>query len=282
MRFDAAPNAGNCPSRNSFTLVELLVVIAIIATLAALLLPALATSKAEAQRISCVNNQKQLQLCWQMYVGDNNDLLPRNLFQAESEQHSYGLTNSWVTGCAFTDTTPSNIQAGTLFPYNQAPGIYKCPADLSTVSNLGVIPRFRSYTLSFYMNMDPDNSLVDPGDSLHVYQYCWHKLGQILKPGPAQALVFVDENEKSIADCEFTLNDPATGALANPLLPVWTWDSFPATRHDNGANVSFADGHVETWHWFTVMPASTFTSTYAGNRDLARFFQAVPQQLPGD
>jgi prepilin-type N-terminal cleavage/methylation domain-containing protein/prepilin-type processing-associated H-X9-DG protein len=277
MKFSPAPDSGGCASRNGFTLVELLVVIAIIAILAALLLPALAKSKAEAQRISCVNNQKQLQLCWQMYVGDNNDSMPRNLFVpvTSGPQMSYGAFNSWVTGCAFTDTTPLNIKAGTLFPYSQAAGIYKCPADSSTVSNLGQIPRFRSYTMSFYMNVDPDNSL-------HAYQYCWHKLRQVLNPGPAQALVFVDENENSIADCEFTLNDPATGALANPSLPMWTWDSFPATRHDNGANVSFADGHVETWHWFTVMPTSSFTPTYAGNRDLARFFLAVPQQLPGN
>jgi prepilin-type N-terminal cleavage/methylation domain-containing protein/prepilin-type processing-associated H-X9-DG protein len=260
-------------SPKAFTLIELLVVIAIIAILAALLLPTLAASKVSAQRIHCVNNQKQLQLCWQMYCGDNNDGLPRNLFVPLGGQTSYGVSNSWVTGCAFTDTTSSNIQAGALFPYACSADVYKCPADQSTVSNQGIIPRFRSYTVCFYMNADPDNSLG-------AYQYCWHKLGQVLNPAPSQALVFVDENEASIADSEFTLNDPATGANANPSLPMWSWDSFPATRHDNGANVSFGDGHVETWRWVTAMPASTFTPAYVGNRDLARFFQAIPQQLP--
>src|SRR5579863_846898 len=91
-----------------FTLIELLVVIAIIAILAAMLLPALSAAKARAQTIQCTSNMKQLDLCYQMYCGDNDDLLPANASTSAMSTSDSG--HSWIEGNAQTDPTPNLIK----------------------------------------------------------------------------------------------------------------------------------------------------------------------------
>src|SRR5207249_2115418 len=90
----------NASTNHAFTLIELLVVIAIIAILAALLLPALSRAKSNAQSAACLNNLKQLQTAWLMYVHENNDFLPPNRCAWNSGFNVVALPGSWVLGNA--------------------------------------------------------------------------------------------------------------------------------------------------------------------------------------
>lgn len=65
-----------CLIRRAFTLIELLVVLAIIGILAALLLPGLSRAKESGKATACLSNLRQCGISLQLYVQDNNNLMP--------------------------------------------------------------------------------------------------------------------------------------------------------------------------------------------------------------
>jgi len=62
--------------QRAFTLIELLVVIAIIGILAAMVFPVFARARESARKAVCLSNVKNIALAVNMYLADNNDMLP--------------------------------------------------------------------------------------------------------------------------------------------------------------------------------------------------------------
>jgi prepilin-type processing-associated H-X9-DG protein/prepilin-type N-terminal cleavage/methylation domain-containing protein len=234
-------DSSNFASGGAFTLIELLVVIAIIAILAAMLLPVLGKAKSKSQDISCRNNLRQLQLCWNLYVDDNNQALPpMSDWLNAASNGAESRDPSWAVGDAMNDLTTSNLQRGLLFPFKRSAGIYRCPADKTAVVGHPGVLRTRTYELdgllnSWYMGAIPP---------WYPNPWEWRKFSELVNPAPTGVLTFIDSHSTASGGAaDFSQLYRETGQNDD------AWSCLPGEHHNRGANIAFADGHVEHWRW---------------------------------
>jgi prepilin-type N-terminal cleavage/methylation domain-containing protein/prepilin-type processing-associated H-X9-DG protein len=256
--------------RRGFTLIELLVVIAIIAILAAMLLPALAKSKLKAQGIMCMNNHRQLMLAWRMYSEENRDVL---LF-ATADANGRNAPYSWIQGLLDYDANnrsnwdvEQDIKKSPMWPYcGNAVGIWKCPADLSTVTPASgifagkTVPRVRSMAMSIWVGGWEGRDAGCSGPAWRVYS----RFTDMQDPGAARTWVLLDEREDRI-----NYGNAFTDMIGYPDAPIsarFHFD-FPGSYHNRAGGFSFADGHAEIKRWRderTVPPVQKGVTLFYG------------------
>ena len=213
--------------KRGFTLIELLVVIAIIAILAAILFPVFARAREKARQSSCQSNLKQLALAWLMYAQDYDEVtMP--IRQGIGDQGA-GCNQWW-----FDRTT------GFLVPYTKNWQIQICPSDAATLYGGGT-------------NYGYNYRLVSNAQGRNPPVGCYSQGGRALArfATPAETGIFGDAN-----NCPYAGNGnvPEFGGYR----PAgYNHCGRVAARHNNQANVAYADGHVKSQDLSRFAPGTT-------------------------
>ena len=215
--------------KSAFTLIELLVVIAIIAILAAILFPVFARARENARRSSCQSNLKQIAIGVAQYTQDYDEKFPL-LFASLDGDTSYNsstLDRGWV----------QMVQ-----PYVKSYQIFQCPSETTPPA-------------------------PDPEDSQDV-RLTDYFINRNISGGTTAASVtslaqltfpsntilngdYLSTTTPSSAGWAATSHNGNSATSHNAACPTGTAGfnrtdgSKPAERHFDGANYSFADGHVK-------------------------------------
>ena len=233
-----------CPptkAHAAFTLIDLVVVTAVLAVLVGLLLPALATTKAASQAMFCLNNKKQLIIAFASYASDHQGKFPGNFFDPSASMSSEQWVSGWLDWTTKPDST--NISYLSTPRYSSLSlflggkiGAFKCPSD-QYLSEKQRRSRWNQRLRSVSASLGIGSGGAETGLWDASYYIVNRKFSDMIKPAPSQIWVYSDEHPDSI-------NDPG---LFNPAKTQWI--DLPASYHEGGTTIAFADGRAELHKW---------------------------------
>jgi prepilin-type processing-associated H-X9-DG protein/prepilin-type N-terminal cleavage/methylation domain-containing protein len=207
--------------RAAFTLVELLVVIAIIASLVALLLPAVQSGRAAARSASCKNNLRQIGLAIHQFGDTHNGQFP---------QLDHPVTNG-----QYRENSPSWIF--TLAPHLESVDETRiCPSDEYWFDRLRL--KLSSYLINDYLADDVEGcvrnikKLRATSRTIAVFE--------IANPSSHHNDV-AEQHEHAHASGWFT-----PGAVAAGLVDTLVHRDIATNRHEGSSNYLYVDGHVDS------------------------------------
>ncbi len=123
--------------RRAFTLIELLVVIAIIAILAAILFPVFAQAKLAAKKTADISNVKNLSLGINIYLPDNDDVLPMSRIVVNNADWWTSKMMSWKDATLpYIKNGGKNYGTGQTYNQTGGGGIFESPIADAPWSNL--------------------------------------------------------------------------------------------------------------------------------------------------
>jgi prepilin-type N-terminal cleavage/methylation domain-containing protein/prepilin-type processing-associated H-X9-DG protein len=261
---------GKTNRSGGFTLIELLVVIAIIAILAAMLLPALAKAKAKAQQAACLSNTKQWGLADTMYVDDNNQVFPYPRYQDSYSSAVLQDNPPWLSiptlhaqsegDDVWFNALPSYVGNKPLYVWAMDPtyfygskSIFTCP----TASSQGIDAVDKQAALDQYDMIPGARPLFNYAmNSKSLANEDIAAVVTILKTTmvahPSAFVLFSEVRNRSA-------ETPYSGAADNQLIlatPHCYTTRF-SSRHDQGGNITFSDGHAAHYKYNYVVSDGT-------------------------